>query len=543
MCLTPFILHQFMLASLHLSREGTLCPLHTFCHHIATVYMHPPRFLNALTARSFPSMQLYGMLLLLNIITPHPSYAAANCVPMAQLTPPTANTTDPTRPFYIDTSGLSGETGMPQRDPLNPLYPHATELADGSLPPIDKAGNFILGPTHNLPPQWENVSTSQGRLISFTLSSSPTSGYSPGTERIEPEPCPGGMKNLSYSIPGDPSALIVPGAQPASWTRTVDIYIPPNTPTDHPLPFLIFGDGGDNGIYPGRDLFALVDSLIKEHRIPPMIIIGVGAGGGDAQGSERGREYDTMSGDYADWVEQHILPLVEAKARLHLSHNPDDRATMGFSSSGAAAFAMAWFRPNLYHRVLAYSPSLVNQQWPHDPALPGGGWQLHSPWAGTPHARPPQPGAALIPAAPTAPLHIWYEMGDQDLFYPVRAMPDGMHDWVLAGENLARALAEKGYHYQFIFSRNAQHVDGPTIEQTLPEALEWLWHAYQPHQIAPAITPAGTHILPHHATQKRAAKATPSKTVRHCVPHHCTAAHAPHIMGHKTTHIQPHLLH
>ena len=52
--------------------------------------------------------------------------------------------------------------------------------------------------------------------------------------------------------------------------------------------------------------------------------------------------------------------------------DPDGRATMGISSSGAAAFTLAWFHPELYHRVLACSPTIVNQQWPHNPALPGG---------------------------------------------------------------------------------------------------------------------------------------------------------------------------
>jgi hypothetical protein len=39
-------------------------------------------------------------------------------------------------------------------------------------------------------------------------------------------------------------------------------------------------------------------------------------------------------------------------------------------------------------------------------------------------------------------------------------------------------LADKGYHYQFVFVRNAKHVDRPTIAQILPLALEWLWKGY-----------------------------------------------------------------
>ena len=57
-------------------------------------------------------------------------------------------------------------------------------------------------------------------------------------------------------------------------------------------------------------------------------------------------------------------------------------------------------------------------------------------------------------------------------------MADGMHDYVLAGENMAKALAAKGYEYQFIFARNAVHVDPATKSQTLPQAIEYLMQDY-----------------------------------------------------------------
>jgi hypothetical protein len=75
------------------------------------------------------------------------------------------------------------------------------------------------------------------------------------------------------------------------------------------------------------------------------------------------------------------------------------------------------------------------------------------------------PGVPLIPAAPTKPIRYWFEMGDQDLFYPNPTIPDGMHDWTLSAELMAKVLADKGYHYQF-------------LAQTLPSALEWLWKGY-----------------------------------------------------------------
>jgi iron(III)-enterobactin esterase len=198
-----------------------------------------------------------------------------------------------------------------------------------------------------------------------------------------------------------------------------------------------------------------------------MIAISIGNGGGDAQGSERGLEYDTMSGAYAEFVETEVLPLVESRAHVKLTKDPDGRATMGASSGGSCALIMAWYHPELYHRVLTYSGTFINQQWPYNPQTPHGAWEFHE---------------HLIPNSPAKPIRLWMEVGDRDLFNP-NVMRDGMHDWVVANENMAKALAAKGYHYQFIFARNAGHVDRGVRGQTLPEALEYVWQGY-PNSLA-----------------------------------------------------------
>ena len=59
---------------------------------------------------------------------------------------------------------------------------------------------------------------------------------------------------------------------------------------------------------------------------------------------------------------------------------------MGGSSGGSAALIMAWYHPELYHRVLTYSGTYVNQQWPPNPETPHGAWEFHA----QPH--PEQPG-------------------------------------------------------------------------------------------------------------------------------------------------------
>jgi enterochelin esterase-like enzyme len=195
-----------------------------------------------------------------------------------------------------------------------------------------------------------------------------------------------------------------------------------------------------------------------------MMAISIGNGSGDAQGSQRGLEYDTMSGRYAEFVENEVLPRVESQCKVKLTKDPEGRATMGCSSGAACALSMAWFHPDLYHRVLCYSGTFVNQQWPHNPETPHGAWEYHE---------------HLIADSPKKPLRIWLEVGDRDLLNP-NAMRDNMHDWVVANENMAKALAAKGYHYQFVFARGAGHCERSVKEQTLPAALEWLWKGYSP---------------------------------------------------------------
>jgi hypothetical protein len=70
------------------------------------------------------------------------------------------------------------------------------------------------------------------------------------------------------------------------------------------------------------------------------------------------------------------------------------------------------------------------------------------------------------------------EVGDRDLLNP-NVMRDDMHDWVLANELMAKALAAKGYKYQFVFAKNGGHTDRAVKAQTLPLALEYVWQGYK----------------------------------------------------------------
>jgi iron(III)-enterobactin esterase len=296
---------------------------------------------------------------------------------------------------------------------------------------VEADGNFIIGPTHKPAPEMSPVDegTPKGQIYRFKLNSADSKFY------------PGGAGEQ-------------PGAsgQGAPWMRTVSVYVPRQYVPGTVAPFMVTSDGD------GR-AFNVLDHLIPQKKVPVMIVIAIQSGSSGGPPGERGLEYDTVSDRYCNFVETEVLPMAEKTANVKLTADPDGRAVMGTSSGGSCALIMAWFHPERYHRVFTFSGSFTNLQRPTDPAFPHGAWSLHE---------------TLIPGAPAKPLRIFMECGDHD-HYDAR---DNTRDWVMANENLAKVLADKGYHYKFVFARNAGHTDRPTISELYPTALEWVWAGY-----------------------------------------------------------------
>ena len=337
----------------------------------------------------------------------------------------------------------------PTRDPRTPGYVEAKMLPGGEVPPADALGNYVIGPPYSPAAEMAgDPAVLEGTVHNFTMESTDSKTY-PGIRREQ--------GTFGTPDPNNPAKLDVTTSAPAPYTRRLAVYVPKQYVPGTIAPFIVGADG------PDALLFKAVDSLIAKKRIPVMIAISIGNGSGDAQGSQRGLEYDTMSGKYAEFVETEVLPLVEKQYNVKLTRDPNARATTGCSSGAAAAMSMAWYRNDLYHRVLSYSGTFVNQQWPYNPATPGGAWEFHR---------------TLIPNSPVKPIRIWMHVGDRDLLNP-NVMRDDMHDWVLANQRMAKVLADKGYKYQFVFARDSGHCDRNVKLQTLPNALEFVWKDYR----------------------------------------------------------------
>jgi iron(III)-enterobactin esterase len=289
-------------------------------------------------------------------------------------------------------------------------------------------GNYFIGPDYApAPEQTPKDGVPKGRIETFTMNAVDSKFY-PDT-----------------------------GLRGATPTRLVTVYIPSQYVPGTAAPLIVSCDayGSRNNQLP-----TILDNMIAERRLPAMIAVMIANGGGDGPGSERGLEYDTVSGKYAEFVEAEILPQVERNYGVTLTKDPDGRMTLGGSSGGSASFSMAWFHPELYRLVLIFSGTFTNQH--ADADYPHGAWEYHE---------------RLIPQNPAKPLRIWMHVSQND--NGAASASSGYRNWVIANIRMANALATKRYHYQFVYAKNARHTDGQVIAQTYPSALEWVWRGYK----------------------------------------------------------------
>lgn len=337
----------------------------------------------------------------------------------------------------------------PTRAPDGPEAPPFTAITGkGANAPIDKSGDFLIGPDYAPAPELDGQP--KGLINQFEMDSKDSKFY------------PGIAREVFGTVdPNNPKTLIVETHQ-KDYQRTITFYMPTQYKRGTRVPFIVTHDGPAFK-NPDTSLFVILDKLIEQKRIPVMIAISIQNGGGDAQGSQRGLEYDTMSGKFAEFIEKEVLPAVEMRNEVKLSRKAKDRAVMGCSSGAAAALSMAWYHPEWYSKVISYSGTYVNQQWPFNPETPGGAWGYHE---------------SIIAKAKRKPIRIWMHVGDRDLYNP-NVMRDDMHDWVVANHRMAKVLKEKGYDYQYVYALDSGHCDRRVRDQTLPQALEWVWRGHR----------------------------------------------------------------
>ncbi len=360
-------------------------------------------------------------------LTPTTSLIAADSAPAATGATPAAAPSTP-RP------GAPGGGGRGARG--GPMTPEdqATIAKLADLPawkPGVGEGDYVMSPPYAPAP--ENAvreGVPQGKVVTFHLDLAESKFYPPAPGRDGTPPAP----------------------------REVNVYIPAQYVPGTRAPLLFCHDAmGMHDNKPAPYLPTILDNLIADKRLPAMIAVMV------MPSNQRSLEYDTVSGKFAEFIEAEVLPRVMKECNVAFTTDANARAVLGGSSGGAAALSMAWFHPELYRRVLVFSGTFVNLR--NDPvAAPHGAWEYHE---------------NFIPkTTPNQPLRVWLEVGQND--NGANGSNAGMGNWVLANAHMADVLKAKGYHYQFVYAKEAGHVDRPVRAQTLAPALEWLWQDYKP---------------------------------------------------------------
>src|SRR5262245_3965786 len=128
------------------------------------------------------------------------------------------------------------------------------------------------------------------------------------------------------------------------------VYVPEQYDGKEPACVMVFQDGGGY-IDPKRNFRVptVFDNLIAKKQMPVTVGIFINPGtfppGNLDQKpiSNRSFEYDTLSDQYARFLEKEILPTVGKEYRLR--QDAAGRAIGGISSGGICAFTVAWERP------------------------------------------------------------------------------------------------------------------------------------------------------------------------------------------------------
>jgi enterochelin esterase family protein len=239
-----------------------------------------------------------------------------------------------------------------------------------------------------------------------------------------------------------------------SWTSTVFpgtvrdywVYVPAQYDAEKPACVMVFQDGGNYVNPKGQFRVPTVfDNLIHKKDMPVTVGIFINPGTippaakDKKPRSNRSFEYDTLSDQYARFLEKEILP--EVGKRYNLRRDAAGRAIGGISSGGICAFTAAWERPDLFSKVLSHVGSFTNIR----------GGDVY-------------PG--LIRKAKRKPIRVFLQDGSHDL-------DNQFGNWPLANQQMAAALKFAKYDYRFVYGdggHNGKH--GGAI---LPDSLRWLW--------------------------------------------------------------------
>src|SRR6267142_3642058 len=158
-------------------------------------------------------------------------------------------------------SGLS--VAQPVRSYDDKGAPPFKVLKEGENPPLDAYDNFVIGPQYGSAPERKVVEgVPQGKVQQFVIDSKETKLLNPGIAR----------KQFGKVDPGNPKTLIVE-THNIDYKRAITVYIPAQYKAGSEAPFMVVHDGPGPSKNPSSGLQTILDNLIAQKRIPPIIVI------------------------------------------------------------------------------------------------------------------------------------------------------------------------------------------------------------------------------------------------------------------------------
>ena len=326
----------------------------------------------------------------------------------------------------------------------------AKELPDGTLPPPDADGNFIVGPTHNPAPETVvQDGVPQGTVYNLTMNSTDSKIY-PGIARD--------AGTFGTPDPNDPAKLIVTTSHPAPYTRKVAVYVPKQYVAGHGRALhRRRRRAGPTPVHDARQPDRPEARARRWSRSRSATAAATRRAASAASSTTRCPAATPSSS------RPRCCRSSKQQCNVKLTKDPEARATMGGSSGGCGGAHHGLVSPG----ALPPRPHLLGHvRQPAvaaEPETPHGAWEFHE------TSDPEQPREADSHLDATSAIATCSTR---------TSMRDDMHDWVVANENMAKVLAAKGYHYQFVFVSNAGHTERIVKQQTLPAALEYVWKTY-----------------------------------------------------------------